>query len=264
MAMPWPLSMLLNCCTNASFVYRHRFVFFNTHIYTMKRKFTILAVFFLATTQLVQAQVGIGTITPAPSSALDVTSTTRGVLIPRMTAVQRTAIAAPAEGLMVYQLDAPVGLWMFISGAWVRMTNVNDGSGYGPATGFAANTTGAVIAVVLGGTPIPLPNAQNLGSSVTVNGANTVFTVGTTGRYRIAYSINLTAALLVSSRLTLNGTPLAASSINPVLSLSRLSAEVVVNLTAGDALSLELFGLLGAATLLPSSQGAALTIQRVQ
>lgn len=46
-----------------------------------------------------QSGVGIGTTTPNASAALDVTSTTKGLLIPRMTTAQRTAIASPAAGL---------------------------------------------------------------------------------------------------------------------------------------------------------------------
>jgi hypothetical protein len=231
-------------------------------IQTMKRNLIILAAFTLASTMFAQAQVGIGTILPAPSSLLEVQSTTKGVLIPRMTGVQRTAIAAPAEGLMVYQLNAPIGLWMFINGAWVRLTTANDL--YGTATGFASNTTGSVIAVILGGTSVPLPSNQSLGSNVTINGANTEFTVLQTGRYRIAYGVNMTASLLVSSRLMLNGAPSAAGTVAPALAVSRLSAEVVLNLTAGDTIGLQLFGLLGAVILTPASQGAFMTIQRVE
>jgi hypothetical protein len=51
------------------------------------------------------AQLGIGTETPDSSAALDVESTERGVLIPRMTVIQRDAINNPASGLMVYVTD---------------------------------------------------------------------------------------------------------------------------------------------------------------
>lgn len=51
------------------------------------------------------AQVGIGTTNPDASSVLDLTSTTQGLLTPRMTTLQRTAIASPANGLMVYDTD---------------------------------------------------------------------------------------------------------------------------------------------------------------
>lgn len=229
---------------------------------TMKRNLIILAAFILASTMFAQAQVGIGTTTPNASAALDVQSTTRGILLPRMTGAQRIAIAAPADGLIVYQTDAVSGLWMRILGVWVRLTSTNDS--FGSSTGFAANTTGSLIAVVLGGTDVPLPSSQSLGSNITVNGANTTFTVAQTGRYRISYGINTTAALLVSSRLMINGAPSTVGTIAPAVSASRLAAEVIINLTAGDAIGLQLFGLIGAVVLTPASQGAALTIQRVE
>jgi hypothetical protein len=60
------------------------------------------------------AQVGIGTATPNASAALDITSTTSGLLPPRMTKVQLEAIASPAEGLMVYCTDCvPKTLYIF-------------------------------------------------------------------------------------------------------------------------------------------------------
>ncbi|MCZ7593714.1 MAG: hypothetical protein M5U16_01460 [Hyphomicrobium sp.] len=50
--------------------------------------------------------VGIGTATPAVSALLDVSSTTKGFLPPRMTEAQRDAIASPATGLVVYNTTA--------------------------------------------------------------------------------------------------------------------------------------------------------------
>ncbi len=49
------------------------------------------------------AQVGINTLSPNSSSMLDIASSDKGLLIPRMTSVQRLAIPAPATGLMVYE-----------------------------------------------------------------------------------------------------------------------------------------------------------------
>ena len=51
------------------------------------------------------AQVGIGTTTPNASSILDLSSSTQGLLTPRMTTAQRITIVAPADGLMVYDTD---------------------------------------------------------------------------------------------------------------------------------------------------------------
>ena len=48
------------------------------------------------------AQVGIGTATPSSSAALHVSSTSKGVLFPRLTTSQRNAISSPEFGLVVY------------------------------------------------------------------------------------------------------------------------------------------------------------------
>jgi hypothetical protein len=49
--------------------------------------------------------VGIGTASPAASSILDINSTTRGFLPPRMTTVERNLIASPATGLIIFCTD---------------------------------------------------------------------------------------------------------------------------------------------------------------
>jgi len=54
----------------------------------------------------VYSQVGIGNTNPNTSAILDITSETQGMLTPRMTTAQRLAISNPANGLMVYDLDA--------------------------------------------------------------------------------------------------------------------------------------------------------------
>lgn len=130
-------------------------------------------------------------------------------------------------------------------------------------SGYASNTGGGVVAVINGGTAISLPNEQNLSADITANASNTVFTVAPAGRYYISYHINLTAGLLVSSRILINGTPAASSIIAPVASLANFNNSFIVTLTAGSTIQLQLFGLLGAATLLGGSAGAALNIIRL-
>jgi hypothetical protein len=49
--------------------------------------------------------VGIGTTSPDNSALLDINSTAKGILLPRMTQAQRNAIPSPASGLMIYQTD---------------------------------------------------------------------------------------------------------------------------------------------------------------
>jgi hypothetical protein len=60
----------------------------------------------------------LGTTTNAASSILTMESTTQGFLPPRMTSAQRTAIASPAEGLLVIQTDGVQGLYIYINATW--------------------------------------------------------------------------------------------------------------------------------------------------
>ena len=69
----------------------------------MKQFFTFLAAVVLTASTF--AQVGIGTTIPNPSAALDITSTTQGLLPPRMTAAQRNSISNPPAGLMLWCSD---------------------------------------------------------------------------------------------------------------------------------------------------------------
>ena len=65
----------------------------------MKQIFTLLAAVVLNASTY--AQVGIGTTNPNTSAALDITSTTKGFLIPRMTNVQRQAISCKSSAKSV-------------------------------------------------------------------------------------------------------------------------------------------------------------------
>ena len=63
----------------------------------------------------------IGTTSPNASAMVQIDSTTQGFLPPRMTQAQRTAIASPATGLIVYQTDGTEGLYVRTSTAWVQL-----------------------------------------------------------------------------------------------------------------------------------------------
>jgi hypothetical protein len=61
-----------------------------------------IALLFLATTTL-HAQVGIGTTNPNTAAALDVFSTSKAMLLPRLTTTQRnSSITSPVEGMIIY------------------------------------------------------------------------------------------------------------------------------------------------------------------
>lgn len=65
--------------------------------------------------------VGVNTAgTPAhPSAILDVSSSTQGLLTPRMTEAERDAIVAPATGLLIYQTDLRPGFRFFDGTEWL-------------------------------------------------------------------------------------------------------------------------------------------------
>ena len=95
----------------------------------MKQIFTFLVVILL--TANTYAQVVIGTTTPDASSVLDVTSTAKGVLLPRMTATQRDAINSPTQGLIIFCTDCASGegeLQIRFTSSWKKMngSDVND------------------------------------------------------------------------------------------------------------------------------------------
>ena len=65
--------------------------------------------------------IGGGANAPEATAVLEVNSTTKGFLFPRMTSAQRLAIGSPATGLMVYQTDSREGVYIYKSFGWVQV-----------------------------------------------------------------------------------------------------------------------------------------------
>lgn len=98
--------------------------------------------------------VGIGTAKPDQSALLDLSSQTKGLLIPRMSLQQRGSIQAPANGLMIYQTDFISGFYYFDGKEWKPLTtatvsnSIADANNWGllgnagtsAATNFIGNT----------------------------------------------------------------------------------------------------------------------------
>jgi len=90
----------------------------------MRQSIFSLFFFFGAFAPIFAQSVSINTdgSTAHSSSILEIKSTSKGMLVPRMTAAQRNAIAAPATGLLVYNTDANV--FQFLYGtAWVNLNS---------------------------------------------------------------------------------------------------------------------------------------------
>ena len=64
------------------------------------------------------AGLGLGTASINASALFQMDSTTKGFLPPRMTVAQRGAISAPAQGLIVYQTDGVIGLYIYANSTW--------------------------------------------------------------------------------------------------------------------------------------------------
>jgi predicted heme/steroid binding protein len=62
--------------------------------------------------------VGLGTATINAAALFQMDSTTRGFLPPRMTQAQRQAISTTPEGLIVYQTNGVIGLYIYANGTW--------------------------------------------------------------------------------------------------------------------------------------------------
>lgn len=106
---------------------------------------TLIILFLFLFSLIGNAQIGIGTVTPNASSILDVTSTTKGMLSPRMTTAQRNAITTPADGLIVYDTTLK-SLYYFSSGSstWLPLV-----SGASERTNFKLIKSTDVLATVL-------------------------------------------------------------------------------------------------------------------
>ena len=77
-------------------------------------KYFIGVIFLLISVICVPQNVGINEPNPDNSALLEMTSTVRGLLVPRMTAVERDAIVSPAEGLLIYNTnDTCLNLYRF-------------------------------------------------------------------------------------------------------------------------------------------------------
>jgi hypothetical protein len=90
----------------------------------MKPKFLPLLIVFVLTALASNAQTVVVTddnsvTTGDASSVLDVKSTAKGFLAPRMTQAQRVAISSPATGLLVYQTDGTAGYYYYNGSTWL-------------------------------------------------------------------------------------------------------------------------------------------------
>ena len=133
----------------------------------MRIPLLILPMFLLSVTG--KAQVSIGSTSPHASAQLDIVSTTKGVLFPRMTSSQRAAIPSPETGLFIFQTDGTPGLYFYDGAHWRNLTTgyMPNSNGYStqPLTGAAVSNfagSGTFGSVNDSGTNAQFRNAINI------------------------------------------------------------------------------------------------------
>jgi hypothetical protein len=190
----------------------------------MKLKYILL--FFI--TYSTFAQTGIGTTTPNASAKLDVYSTNKGFLPPRVTltsTADASTIASPAEGLLVYNLGS-VGLqagYYYWNGAnWATIAT---------ATSAGNGVTASDMVKIYDG----------VGNAATINTNGATFSVTTSGKYAFDFS---TSATCGNCNVTINFQVRDGSNSNAVIGSdsqtsynnnvhAEYNGKVEVNLTAG-------------------------------
>ncbi len=98
----------------------------STFIFSPVKK-TLFLILNLWLINAIYSQVGIGTTSPDNSSQLDVNSTSKGLLTPRMTSAQKSAISNPATGLLIYQTDGVSGFYYYTGSSWINLTSGGTG-----------------------------------------------------------------------------------------------------------------------------------------
>lgn len=93
------------------------------------KTFVVISLLLLSVSLDAQVAVNTDGANPDASAMLDVKSVNKGILIPRMTLVQKNAIPSPATGLLVYQTDGTEGFYFFNGSAWTLITGTGGAIG---------------------------------------------------------------------------------------------------------------------------------------
>ena len=119
----------------------------------------LLTAFVFVSAHTAFSQVGIGVTTPDPSAVLDLTSTSKGLLIPRMSFADRGLLPQPATALLIYQYDNVPGFY-YNSGTpflpnWVLMNAPVGGPTASPLNIASVSMTGDNILTATAFTNLP-------------------------------------------------------------------------------------------------------------
>jgi uncharacterized protein (TIGR02145 family) len=193
-------------------------------------KKNILIALQLLSCLVLQAQTGIGTPSPDPSSVLELKSTTRGFLPPRMTTNQRNTIVSPATGLMIYNSDKNCLEW-YDGTVWYSGCGIQESSGGSAVvSGYSCATASAGTLTV--GTPVS-GVTQTITAAVATVGSYTISAIANGVTFKGSGTFAGTGAQNIV--LTATGTPIAAETssfilnTSPVCNFSRVTNSTTSN-----------------------------------
>lgn len=182
----------------------------------------VVSLFFISFSTF--AQVGIGTTTPDASSVLDVSSTTQGLLAPRMSTTERNNISSPAEGLLVFDTDEDAFFYYdTTSGSWIEL--------------IASKETRDNFVLVKSEADFPAPS----GGVITLD-PNTYYEIN--GLITLSNSINLNNAYLSGldaneDILFSSGTIFSGNTGGSIRNITIAGGGTAFNITGGNTLLLQ-------------------------
>jgi uncharacterized protein (TIGR02145 family) len=214
------------------------------------------------------SQVGIGTTAPHASAELEVKSTNKGFLVPRMTTTQRDAIASPAIGLTIYNntinctevfngtgwwnecdgsIDPPTGVYTAVVSSWTSTNGCSVGAGTNNSP--AGVRKGGVNQTMVQGIPAPATATITLVANVTTVGTYNIFT-NTVNGVTFSESGTFTTTGPQTVTLTPTGTPALAGNFKWVTNLAPTidvyGSVITTNAPLGSSYNAHFNGIIGA------------------
>ena len=134
------------------------------------RLYPILFYLLLVSPSWLTAQVAVNSnsTSPHPSAMLDVSSSNRGLLMPRMSSSNRIAISSPASGLSVYDTDTK-SFWFWDGQLWKEQATGNSNV-WGSNGTHIYNTNSGNVGIGVTNPGFPLNFSNNVGDKIALWG----------------------------------------------------------------------------------------------
>lgn len=203
----------------------------------MKKSFLLILFFLMHSSVMLFSQnVGINNDASQPhnSAMLDVKSTEKGLLIPRMTMAERDDIDEPATGLMIYQTNNTAGFYYYNGSAWTSVGAAAAPSSPGLSEyAYIYNLDAVVVAIE---SDIEFSNNGNMTAGFTHTPGESSITIVNAGIYSVWF--NVSAVEPCQFALFQNGAPVAGGIYGSGAGTQINSGMIIITAAAGDVLSL--------------------------